>query len=383
MPEFPTNHPRRPGRPAPVVALATAAILVAVLPILGASLGSGRAQAGEFTRTLTMESQKLELINMIGEVTVERGTGDSYAIEIHVRGDDADEELVEIIEKNGRDGRVMIKFPIEEHRDYVYPGLGRHSKTTFTFKDHRGGSWIDDVLGSIGGKKITVRGSGRGLELWADVTVKVPDGHKTEVLHKVGAIKATGVQGDLLLDTASGSVAIEQCEGKIVADTGSGMVEALGIRGDLRADTGSGSVLIEDFEGDEMVADTGSGRVETSDVRCSALNIDTGSGGVEAERVSAERGKIDTGSGRIRLQLDEIGEGRFVLDTGSGSVDLVLPRRPSVEVSAETGSGSIRVDVDDADYHYRERDEVEFVVGGGKTRIVIDTGSGSIRIRER
>ncbi|MFO7652782.1 MAG: DUF4097 family beta strand repeat-containing protein [Candidatus Krumholzibacteriia bacterium] len=369
-------------RARPRVRAMTATTLSAVAMLAIALVAPVHAE--EFSRSLTLEGDGLELVNMIGEVELQPASGAAYEIEIHVRGKDADPSLVTI--EDGREGgepRVFVRFPVEEHRSYVYPELGG-GKTTFSPRRDTDSGWLSAIIDGFSGKNVTVSGRGRGLEVWADVVVKVPRGHSARTVNQVGRISAGRVEGDLVLDTSSGAIVVAGCRGDLVADTGSGRVEVTNHRGrKLVADTGSGSVVVEDFEGEELTADTGSGRVELAGIRCQQLEVDTGSGGVEAESVEADAARIDTGSGSITLKLDRMGDGRFVLDTGSGSVNLELPRDASAVVVAETGSGSVRVDLEGIDYDHRERDDVRFRIGGGRARVDIDTGSGSVRISQR
>ena len=61
--------------------------------------------------------------------------------------------------------------------------------------------------------------SGSGMELWADVTVRVPSGGKIAIEHAIGGIEANGVDGQLELSTRSGNVGIEKIEPSELADT--------------------------------------------------------------------------------------------------------------------------------------------------------------------
>ena len=109
--------------------------------------------------------------------------------------------------------------------------------------------------------------------------------------------------------------------------------------------------------------------------------MDTGSGRVRALAIRADAALIDTGSGEVELRLDRMGEGEFQVDTGSGRVILALPADASADVSADTGSGGIHLDFDaPVQILHKDDDEIRFRVGGGAARVVLDTGSGSIRI---
>ncbi len=330
-------------------------IAVAVLLLLG----SGVALAG-FDVTLDVEGDELTFANVIGEITVEGHNGNAYEIVVHVRGEDATRDRVRVVQDDGRRARVAVEFPLDESRDYVYPGM-RANKTEFTF-DEGGRGWIARMLG---GDRIEVRQSGRGLEIWADATIRVPRGAALKVRHGAGRINAANVRGDVDLDSHSGRIEIS------------------GVSGDVRADTGSGRVSIERCDSKRIVVDTGSGRVDVTGVEVGSLEIDTGSGRVEARDVAADDALIDTGSGSVLLELTRMGDGRFEIDTGSGSVELALPGDASADISAGTGSGGIRIDLDQAhDVERGRRGEARLRGGGGAARVVIDTGSGGVRIVE-
>jgi hypothetical protein len=342
---------------------------------------AGPLAAQEFTESFTFDFASLHVSDLIGEVRVLPAAGDAFEVEVAVRGADARRDrLAIVVDEDER--TLRIDFPLDKERDYVYPPL-KNGKTSIQFNQRDEGSrdFWEAVSSLLGSERVTVRGKGRGLKLWADVTVRVPAGREADIRLGVGRIEAEGVRGDLVLDIGSGSVAARGIVGSVLADTGSGAVEFLDIDGDATADTGSGEVVMRRCRGEEIKADTGSGGVTLEDVACERLVADTGSGGVQAEAVDAGSALIDTGSGSVLLQLTRMGGGRFVVDTGSGGVELVLPRDASCRVTAETGSGGVHVDVPGVAVPGRHTDELEFTVGGGEARVTLDTGSGGIRVR--
>jgi hypothetical protein len=264
---------------------------------------------------------------LIGEVKEKAGSTDDFHVRVDVRGEDAAEGLLDFVAEEGSKGALVIKFPLDDHTKYVYPELGKNSSSTITFRDEdeHGGSWLKKVFSGFSGKRVTVKGKGNGLEIWADVVVEVPARSLLEVRHGVGEITASGLEADLKLDTSSGPIIVEDLSGDLLADTGSGRVAALGVEGEVNIDTGSGSVF---------------------------------------------------------LHLDRMGAGKFVIDTGSGSIELILPADASARVTADTGSGTVRNKIDGADVTLAERDELEMTVKDGAARVVLDAGSGSITIRQ-
>lgn len=340
------------------------------------------AGAAEYTRDFAFEAGKLTVDNLVGRVEVVPTDGDDFKVTVAVRGAEAEEGLLEFVVDEGREARLEVRFPIEEHENYVYPELGRGSKTSIHIRDDDSGSWIKKIFSGIYGKKVTVRGRGNGLEMWADVTIEVPRGRELEVYHGVGRIDAEGARADLVLETRSGPIRASSIEGDLLCDTGSGSVAVESVTGNVLVDTGSGGVTGRDLAGDEVRVDTGSGSVELARVDCASLTVDTGSGSVEVSGARADRAGIDTGSGDVELVLDRMGDGRFVIDTGSGSIDLVLPADASAHITADTGSGRVRNEVHGAEVRLQERDEIDMVVGGGEARVKLDAGSGSVTVSQ-
>ena len=348
------------------LAVAATIALIAALPASAAIIKEHR----------TIRSGNLEVRNLIGEVHVEGHEGAAFEVDITIQGADANEGLV-TIEENG--DVLSIVFP--RQGDFVYPRLGPGSRTSFSFNDGDS-SWLGEILGDLFRRgRIEVRGSGKGLEVWADLTIRVPHGSDLVVRHGVGQLDASGVEGNVDLRIRSGHAGAERIDGNLVVDTGSGHVNVQDVRGNVSIDTGSGHVEASGLAGSLVNIDTGSGHVDLDDVRTEELRIDTGSGRVEARRISTDSADIDTGSGGVTLELDHMGEGNYRIDTGSGGITMRLPSDASADFKAETGSGGIHVDLEEGVKLRRmERNEASFSVGGGGARVVLDTGSGGIRI---
>lgn len=342
------------------------------------------AAAGDLQRHYTIDCEELQLINLIGEIRVEKSSGDDFIVDIEILGDDAEGDLIEVEQKEGKRSRLTIQFPTSKERKYVYPGLlGQNAK--IDIREPKSSSRGDNDNGFLSaifnsGRKIRVSRRGSGIELWVDVTIKVPEGRSLIVRHGAGDMFAEGVEANLILDSSHGMISVTNHIGELSADTGSGHVELKNIKGDVNIDTGSGSVEASACTGGNFKADTGSGSVKVRDIDCEYLDIDTGSGRVRATGIHTDGARIDTGSGSVTLVLDDMGDGSFKIDTGSGGIELVLPDKPSAQITADTGSGSITTSIDGVRIKGRSRDHISFTLGDGAARIVLDAGSGSIHI---
>lgn len=344
------------------------------------------------------EVTEISVLNLAGKVLLKGTDGDEIIVRADLIGvgDDPAEarEAASLLgleaSQSGDRVEIITRYPVDDYDDFVYQregeadggGLfGWGSSTTTNYMDER----------------VSVRNSGRGLAVHADYELLVPAGVRVIFENKVGDIRAENVNGEMRLDTSSGSVGvmggvgdvsadtgsgrieISDREGNVVADTGSGGVELRDIRGDVEADTGSGGVDASGITGD-VRADTGSGSVELANVTGSVW-VDTGSGGVDGRDLKNVRElEIDTGSGSVELDGDFSTLERMLIDTGSGGVRMRTRGTLNMHLTVSAGSGGVRVDLPEMSNVRTGRGEFEARIGAGEGRGVIDTGSGGVRI---
>ena len=335
--------------------------------IVAAMLLAAPAAAQEVHRVAGTD---VAIYNIAGSVEVRAGSAPDVVVRMTRGGADAAKLSIEAGQIRGR-STLRVVYPDDE---IVYPAIGRRSNSTFSVR-------ADGTFGDGGGDdgdRVRVRGSGGGLEAWADLVVEVPSGMTAAVYVAVGRMNAQGVSANLRLDIGSGEVTAADITGALVIDTGSGQVSASRVRGDLSVDTGSGSVRVSDVVGDAIELDTGSGGVNATGLEAATVNVDTGSGGVELLRVSAPSVVVDTGSGSVEVELlTDVDV--LEVDTGSGSVTVRAPPDLGAAVEIDTGSGGIDLDFP-LEVRSVRRDRVSGNLGDGDGVINIDTGSGSIRI---
>lgn len=317
-----------------------------------------------------LQGSEVSVYNLAGRVEVVPGSGSDVTVEITRGGDDARMLEVNVLEVGGRQA-LVIRYPEDE---VVYSALGRGSRTQIRVADD--GTFGD--RGSGRGREVNVRGSGRGMEAWADLRIVVPRGKDLAVYLAVGEAQVGAVEGDLLIDTGSGGIRAQGGSGSLNIDTGSGGVTVSDFRGDLMVDTGSGGVELSGIQGGEVTVDTGSGAVEGNGVAASYLKIDTGSGQIALSRVSAPEVYLDTGSGGVEVELlEDVDE--LVVDTGSGSVTIRVPAGVGAEVEVDTGSGGIDVNIP-LEVREVKRNYLRGILGDGRGTITVDTGSGAVRL---
>jgi len=338
-----------------------------VLAALAAVAPQGDARAQEEHR---LQGGEVSVFNLAGQVEVVPGSGNDVVVQVMRGGDDASRLEIGVREVDGRQA-LIIRYPDDE---VVYPEMGRRSRTTLRVRDD--GTFGD--AGRGGRHEVEIRGSGGGMEAWADLRISVPRGKDLAVYLAVGEAEVGAVDGDLRIDTGSGEVHARGGSGSLNIDTGSGEVTVRDFRGDLLVDTGSGAVELSAVQGGEVSVDTGSGAVEGSGVTASYLKVDTGSGRITLSGVSAPDVYLDTGSGPVELELlEDVDE--LVVDTGSGAVIIRVPSGLGAEIEVDTGSGGIDVDIP-LEVRQVKRNYLRGILGDGRGSIRVDTGSGAIRL---
>jgi hypothetical protein len=318
--------------------------------------------------THRISGPEVTVYNLAGHAEIVLGSGSDVVVKVTRGGADASRLEVETGEVGGRE-TLRIVYPDDQ---IVYPEMGRGSRTSVNVRDD--GTFWDGSRGD----RVEIRGSGRGLEAWADLVVEVPAGKDFALYVAVGDAEARGLQGEIKVHTGSGSVEATDVSGSLSLDTGSGSAHVSNVRGDLTVDTGSGSVTVRDVSGGSVSLDTGSGGVRGGGIEASSLRVDTGSGSIDFDEVSCPDVVLDTGSGGVDLVLLTDVE-RLDVDTGSGSVTIHAPESLGGEVDIETGSGGIDLDFA-VEVRRVRRDHVTGTLGDGRGRIRIDTGSGTVRL---
>lgn len=330
--------------------------------------------AAQRSESYTLRGERTAVYNVAGKITIERGSGSSVVVEVSRGGNDARDLKIEQRTIDGRDA-LCIVYPDDK---IIYPPHGRwaESNTSVDRDDCRGGS-----SSVFRGRRIDVSGSGRGVEAWADLHILVPNGRDFQLKHVTGDIDVSDVDGELELDVASSDVQTRKTRGDLRIAGGSGSVTLDGHTGDLRVNVGSGGVRVDHVDGGRVQIGSGSGGVRGTGMSGNDVTIRTGSGGIDLGAVSARRVTMQTGSGGARVGMTSNPED-ITVHSGSGPVTLTLPSNFGANVDITTGSGGIDSDFSfTTEGRYRRDRNVHGTIGNGRGRLLVQTGSGGVRLR--
>jgi DUF4097 and DUF4098 domain-containing protein YvlB len=358
--------------------------------------------SAEATRTLRAElpesaAKSFAVENLAGSMVVRPGSGSKVVAIATVHAEStALAKLVRFEQVEGKDGRptLRVRYPLDEHRTIRYPGK-ETSDPGFLSRLFGGDS---QTRTKYDGRRVTVK-SDSGILLYADVEVEVPAGSAAAGFSVVagpmsgsdlegafsfstgaGGVHLETVSGEIEVDTGSGNVKVEDGDGDIEVDTGSGEIAAIRLHGRFSFDTGSGDCTVREFSGEAISGDTGSGDITVRSSTADRISLDTGSGDISVLDSDVAELNADTGSGDVRLSAKGNRLSRINADTGSGDVSLSLGPHASFKLLASQGSGDLINRYDDAQPILQDRELVGYQRGDARTRIVIDTGSGSVLI---
>jgi len=385
------------SRASKLLPLAAALLLAATAQV--ALAGEPALQSKTFSQTFPLKAgETLRLANLAGSVELVPGKSGEVSVTViaQAAGSGAADtqslldslRWVETRDKKGRP-EWALSYPVDRYRTYSYP--------------RRGTGWWDDGETNMDylGERVKVTGRQRAGApvLFADLKIALPSSGPVAVRNGVGNVAGGSLAGELVVDTGSGDVDVKAFRGKLSVDTGSGDV-ALGdveaecsvdtgsgdvriasLRGNGTVDTGSGDVEIESATGGSLSADTGSGNVRVSGGEVAKLDVDTGSGDIQIDGVEMEILRADTGSGDVSIRSSLARTREILIDTGSGTVKIVGGADASFDLVADQGSGDIQVGYTDATYKKSGREIIGARRGDGRTRIVVETGSGDCIIQ--
>jgi lia operon protein LiaG len=353
------------------IALRSAAAAAVAFTVASSALPA--PLSAQATGTFQVSGDRVEIYNLAGIILLQPGRGSAVVVDIDAGGADAGQLDVDIGRIGGAEA-LRVRYPDDR---IVYPDMSRGSRTQIRVRPD--GTFFGS--GSRRGDQVTISGSGRGLEAYADMTISVPAGKRVGVYLGVGEVEVRNVDGALEIDVASAPVTSRDTRGDLSIDTGSGSVDVTNAGGDVSIDTGSGAVTVSGVIGGSLLVDTGSGGVTGGDVQVREMNIDTGSGRINLDRVTAPIVRLDTGSGSVSVDLMVDVEDLYI-DTGSGSVTVMIPDDLGADLAIETGSGGIDFEMPVTVRRFN-RSELYGSVGDGQGRIRVDTGSGSVRFLRR
>jgi DUF4097 and DUF4098 domain-containing protein YvlB len=193
--------------------------------------------------------------------------------------------------------------------------------------------------------------------------ITVPAGVRVLMESQAGEMRATGLRGDIEIETISANVHLEDISGLASVETISGTVVASRLTGGASIETTSGDVTLTDVTGETSVEST-SGTLILNDVRATVVGAETVSGEVRFQ------GSVEAG-------------GRYEFSSHSGTIRLALPANAGALLTLSTYSGTVNSDfpitLQQGASSGRDK-QLQFRLGSGNARLTAESFSGNIII---
>jgi len=338
---------------------------------------NARAQNSE---RIAFSGKNIAIYNLVGQLRVTGGNSSAVA-RVTRRGRDASRLT---LGTGTVDGFEALRVVYPSDRITLADSRGRRTRTEMRVRD-------DGTFGNryetgrasnrfSEGRRVRIGDEGGGLEAAADIELQIPNGVTVRLHVAFGDVTVTNVRGDIAVDVSGGAVHSTDTQGTLTIDTGSGDATITNASGMLSLDTGSGDVIARNISGAGLLIDSGSGNVTLEGCSSTKIRIDTGSGNLRASGMTTRSLSMDTGSGDVVLGLLNSPD-TITIDSGSGDVTLHLPANFSATLNIDTGSGGITSDFP-VQMTSKVRDTMIGRIGNGEGRLVIETGSGSVRLRK-
>ncbi|HEX9563401.1 MAG TPA: DUF4097 family beta strand repeat-containing protein [Gemmatimonadaceae bacterium] len=213
--------------------------------------------------------------------------------------------------------------------------------------------------------RITVEAEGYRGRGETSYQLSVPLGVRVILRSMSGNLTVRGVKGSVDAHTNNGDVEVVDAAQRVDMGSLSGDVTGTGLRGEVEATSLNGTVTLRDVEGRSVHAESTSGDIELSTVRSRDIDVSTVSGEVNFS------GPIDVG-------------GTYAFQSHSGDVTLRVPSTVSARFSIETFNGELDSDFPVTLQPNRDRRvgrRLEFSVGAGEARVLVESFNGGINIR--
>jgi len=221
-----------------------------------------------------------------------------------------------------------------------------------------------EIRNRYGGVSVSLEPE-RGHGGRAELEVSVPVGTNVILESYSAPMSVRGVKGEAKLEALSGDLEVFDAQGSVSVETVSGDITINKVDGDVRAESVSGSLGVTDVKGG----------IETESV----------SGRISIVRADSKSARAETVSGSVGYSGSIDAMGNYVFKTHSGRLTLGFPTNAGATLSLQTFSGTVDSDfpltMETRKGRPGHESQMEFKVGDGRARVILETFSGNIIIQ--
>ena len=239
------------------------------------------------------------------------------------------------------------------------------------------------VTGVVGDDTEGLSTSGEGRHI--QIKVKIPKGHSYNKRDFESHLEIwVPTECQLEVETVSGSIKVDNVNGRLELDSVSGSIEASGAPRAAIVETVSGGIRIAGSQ-TAVTAESVSGRIHLEGV-AEKVEAATVSGRVEVEAGEIERGDFESVSGSIVFSGSFAAGAHIDMETHSGNITLEVPSDTSASFEVSTFSGHIDNELGPEASRvskYGPGRRLEFSTGSGDAQVSIEAFSGNVSLRRK
>ena len=240
--------------------------------------------------------------------------------------------------------------------------------------------------GGPGQVEITVRKKGNKLFSWLgrgtnlEFEIELPRETDLGIDTAGGSISVEEIDGSVRLDTSGGSISVREVRGAVLADTSGGSIRVEDVEGDVNADTSGGGIDVERVQG-ELQAETSGGSIRADQVTGN-LHADTSGGSI---RIAEAGGYVhaETSGGRITVSFAAGNASGGELSTSGGGIGVTLDPGIDLDLDAATSGGSVTLDLPVTVQGEITKRSMRGTVGAGGNLLKLRASGGGIRVEPR
>lgn len=233
---------------------------------------------------------------------------------------------------------------------------------------------------------------------YIDFTIEVPKDFNVKAASASGDVRITNLNGHAMVHATSGDVELREIAEQVVVNLTSGSVSAEDLGGDLHIAASSGDAEVRRVKGVFSMQAT-SGNVEAFEIEGDAqiklyngdlvligclgdLDFSTATGDARIAEVLGSI-KASSSSGDLDVVIVPVGDKEYFLNTSSGDIEVhyLTPTAYGFLLNINTCSGAIHGDLP-IKLDKITRQTLKGIVGTGKSKVIVETASGNVFIRE-
>ena len=258
---------------------------------------------------------------------------------------------------------------------------GRHRRSAQElFEDY-------EIRYSQTARGVAITAEMRGQKLWrgndglqVEFRINVPKQYNLDLNTAGGSIGVDDLQGEVRVNTSGSSLTLGRIDGPVNAETSGGSIDLRQAKGKLFARTSGGGITVGEVSGDVDV-ETSGGSIAV-DGAAGNLRAHTSGGGVSLRGL---QGNVDasTSGGSMEAEILKQLDAPCELSTSGGGITVYVSRDLKADIDAYTSGGEVDCDLPITVQGRFGEGKLRGKLNGGGPLLTLRTSGGDIELRGR